>query len=245
MKSKNDDITLIEKYLDYDLSREEQNLFKHKLNSSPAFVELFDLAKSTIENLQLEHAEGIKKEIYSIYKNSKEERLKKIKTRNRLLFAASTILILMFVFFGYKEYDQRYENLYLSYYELYPATPNPRGTTSSVKTGMDHYRNQNYLAALRLFSSDSVYEQEQLALYKGNCYLRLNQEKMAIESFKVGMNSEDEIIKNYSKWYLALAYIKNKQPSKAKEELLKILNRNKLFSEEAKSLLKQLKEQNL
>ena len=77
--------------------------------------------------------------------------------------------------------------------------------------------------------------------YEGNALLASGQTKKAIDTFKEYLTFEDTLT-NRSHWYLALAYLKNKNLEDAKKELEAYIKSGDRFkNEEATLLLEKLK----
>lgn len=242
MKTLSDsEIELIEKYIDNSLSDEESNLFQQKIQQSIKFSDQLELAQKAINDIKEGYQALSKKELFEIYHQSKKDRQNKVRFNNRTFIAASVSLLMLCMFYWYGSYYKANDTLYYAYYEVYPATPSARGGHETTNLAMDYYRMQNYKEALMYFAPETFQDEDQLMLYTGNCYLNLNEEKRAIETFTQGLESKDQVVRNYAKWYLALSYLKDKQPEKAKNELSEIVKENQIYSEEASSLLEQIR----
>lgn len=77
-------------------------------------------------------------------------------------------------------------------------------------------------------------------LVKASYYYQKNKINKAIEIFKSVANNSSEVYVQKANWYLALCYLKQNQPKKAKP-LLKELKQGSDYEEKANAILRQLK----
>ncbi|MEO9853671.1 hypothetical protein [Reichenbachiella sp.] len=232
------DITLIEKNLDHELSIEEKKEFQQKVESSESFAAQWQRAQTTLADLK---HESLKKEMRTIYYQSKEDTVKRINYK-RISLVAASVVILMTLGLYWINVATQHDRLYQAYYEVYPPNPNLRGEQEDTQSAMEHYRRGDYQKALVVFLDkySKRSENEDLAIYIGNCYLELNQPYAAIEYFSLGTKNQDKITSHNNQWYLALAYLKNDQVKLAKNVLNHIIDQNQLFSPEATILVQEL-----
>jgi tetratricopeptide (TPR) repeat protein len=238
------DIELIEKYLDQVLTDEEKILFDNLMISSKEFVSQLELAKSTVSALREKHNTKIKDDLKTIYQATKSEKPHKTDKKFYWMAAAILILTLSPALYWYFVPNTSNQELYMAHYEVYPASPNVRGegSTTTLASAMEYYRNADYKRALDLFMEyhEANTQFDQILLYIGNCYLNLDETNKAIVYFKKGQKSDDAIIKKTSSWYLALCYLNTEQLDKCQDLLNMIIYENELYAKEAKVLINEI-----
>jgi len=89
--------------------------------------------------------------------------------------------------------------------------------------------------------SDSIKTNPKQLLTKASKYFEENQVDKAIQAFQKVVASIDvsDVYKQKANWFLALCYLKQNQPEKAKP-LLEELKQNEEYKEDAKAILKQI-----
>lgn len=117
----------------------------------------------------------------------------------------------------------------------------PRDEDSALAQGMSLYNDENYVAAIKEFKdhlsrhpddSDVKLYLAVAQLFEGSIAESLS----ILEQLSV---TDDPFLRSQSNWYASLAYLKNKQPSKAKI-LLEKLKKDKLYAKQAQKLLEQI-----
>lgn len=106
-----------------------------------------------------------------------------------------------------------------------------------LKKGKKYYNEKDYALAKQYFNQYlSVNPNDiDVQLAKGSSEFKLGQTNAAIQTFKEMKDSNDAL------WYLALAYLKNKEAEKAKPLLKSLSNKDdKKYTKEAKEILKAL-----
>ena len=103
------------------------------------------------------------------------------------------------------------------------------------------YSQKDYKKASILFGKlYALNKNSELLFYEGNALLALGKTNEAIVKFKQHLTFSD-ILTNRSHWYLALAYLKNKDLKRSKKELKALIDSGETYkTEEAKLLLKKL-----
>jgi len=215
-----DDIVLIENFLDGKLSPDERTRLELRLREDAVFerqVREFAELKKGIENVG-------RRELLSELQSweKKEEPVK-----SRQVFLSNTkiaIGIAALLLVGLSSYflwpAQSHDELFQRYFEPYPniIMPQVRGADSSDSTmiakAFAAYDRGQWEAALDYFNkADTTLH---LRLYTGICYLALNQSNNAISSFEEAIEN-DSIFNEQAQWYLGLAYLKSGNSRRAKE----------------------------
>lgn len=147
------------------------------------------------------------------------------------------------------------EKLYNQYYTDLPQFKG--GLQADLVEGVNKYHQGKYKESLSILSKyepsiGSNYSETQkdsvqnlidnLAIYKGLCYLKLNQNAQAGIYLSTASQSNDPTINEFANWYLALNYIKTNQIDSAKIVLTEIINNeDSRFVTKANELLNKIK----
>ncbi len=246
------DIELIEKYLDQELSKEEQSEFESKLQAEKSFREDFEKFKLLIEGIRYS---GAKSSI-----RSKIEHLEaslpdiEITPHNRFQiarapffkYAASFTLILVSVWlFRDLSLKPDHEEIFAVNFEPYLNTGNGslRGHSearSPEQLAYAAYDSDNFVQAAPQFET-LLAENDDAAmrLYLGNALLALGKIELAKEQFNMLLENEAGLIIQ-AKWYLSLCYLRNGELDQAKEILVELSQNGKSYRSKAVNILEQL-----
>jgi len=234
------DTNLIERYFEGSFDENELLLFKEKEKQSPDFAQEVDLQRTMIVAIRQEERrtlkEELKKEIKNINLTSSNAR--NLKWPYAVAAAVSLFLIITYLILPSSS------SLFEAYYSPFPENPITRsepGNTSNYGLAMQQYSIGDYQKALDAFlkMSDSSI-QDEIALYKGNCFLNLDEPNEAIVSFQTAIKSDNNQIVVHAQWFLALTFIMNNDKHKARELLLEISRGESHYSDKASVLLKKL-----
>jgi len=112
---------------------------------------------------------------------------------------------------------------------------------SPLSQGMIFYKTEKYLEAIKQYDNHLSRhpDDSEVQLFKAVAYLFKGDLDVAIAQLKQLVEIDDSFINSHSNWYLSLAYLKNKQPSKAKV-LLNQLKEDNYYAQQAQKLLEQL-----
>lgn len=200
-----EDLSLIYKYLDDDLSNEEVDLFKEKFESSQAFAKEVKRYTDLKVAIQTTSATSLK--------FKKQPRVIKF-TLTRLAYAASVLIIIgLCTFFIYTNTQHP------SYHQLYAANfenPFSKGEEWAIRSGLTEAE----IIALKDF--------EQALTFMEN-----KEFPKAIEILESFKDTGHALIIDDAEWFLALAYLYQGKVVKAKELLELVQSSNSRYSEKA------------
>jgi len=251
MSSKIDEMDWIERYFANELDDSELEVFKRRFEDSKEFSNKVRLTQTILSRLETDHITQQKKELRNIYEHVQQE----IKTsnppktstfQNKYLYwaAAAIITVVITSIFVFAPKEQTSNELFLGYYEPYPASPDVRGEKESLlNQTMELYRTGNYKDATPGFIKYlEENNDERIFLFLGNCYLNSDQFPLAKRYFTLAEKSNDLILSQHGSWYIVLSNLKENNISSAKEKLNFILmkGQSQLYYEEAASLQKLL-----
>jgi len=234
------DINLIEKHLEEILTKEEKVIFAQKRAKSSLFDEEIELQKTMITSIRLDERKELRT---ALKKEVKKIDLPAHAKKSGLQYYSIAATISLLIIVGYLFLPSN-DSLFEAYYSPFPENPITRsesGNTSNYGLAMHQYSIGDYQKALDTFlkMSDSSI-QDEIALYKGNCFLNLDKPNEAIVSFQTAINSDNNQIVVHAQWFLALAFIMNDDKHKARELLHEIHQGESPYSDKASVLLKKL-----
>lgn len=231
---------LIEHYFSKTLSAEAQREFDHLLATDLKFKQSFKFQEDLKTVIKKEEQTQIKQELRSFETSNKTFSKKYLKW-----FVAACVIVLLslpFWQFGQPKLDN--EALFAANFEPYENVVHPivRGeTSSSLKTkafisyeAKDYGQALNYFDALLIESDNAT-----ISFYKANVLLQLNRYKEAIEIFEDNTELSQKL-KSQQQWYLALAYIRSNNTTKATVLLNTVIESGNYKKRAAEQLLKQL-----
>jgi hypothetical protein len=220
----------IQAYINDTLPQSRRAAFELKLQNDPELKQRVEELRPIIEVFEEMKMEEKIKEIIKKDENqvfTKEEVITKPITKlqprfgNVLRYAIAASLL---IFLGITWYDltlssRLYQEFYTS--ELESSRGKESGNCSDTKT-LDLYYEKSYQSFLQTL--DKQADSPCNNYYKGVAFLGLESSQKAVEYLSKATLSDEVIIKQKAEWYLALAYLKNKEADKAKSQLLKIMN---------------------
>ncbi|HUH74387.1 MAG TPA: hypothetical protein VLZ75_08250 [Chitinophagales bacterium] len=226
---------LIIKYFSRQLDAEEQKIFDLWMLEDIDFKNQVEFEKATQEAIKRNERDDLKRFLQGL------DIPKQNKTFQWIAIAASFIgivLISIFSIYYYSSTDS--SNLYAEYFQPYPneVVPLVRGQveSSTELKAFNAYELENYELSANLFEN---IKEDYALLYAGISNLELNQNQKAITQLQT-LSLQNGKYQEPAEWYLALAYLKNKENKKAKGILKLIVQNHQQFSEQASELLERL-----
>ena len=239
---------LIERYLDGNLSPEDEKDFNKALQDPEFKKELLLQARllDTFEDIQ--HQE-LKEHIAN--QTKKQTSARKLLPQ-AVKIAAAILLVLVVIYFispfGKTSYIEQVNNHMIDY----PVSIIERGTNDNLltelpetdqkvlKDALKSYANKDYKQAINAFEQVDI-QDEKLLLNKASAHLRLKHTKQAIQILQPLCGSLDEKVAANANWYLALAYLQDHEVQRS-IDLLNVISQdaNNVWAKEAKSLLTEL-----
>ena len=257
MNSEQEQYEWIERYLNKQLDEQEQQLFEQQLEEDTAFREEVAVHRITRELLVDKNLLDLREEMQAFTKSIKaQEPLPVEKPLRRLpllgtwqrMAAALVLLIGLSAIMYYTTFREQAtgNTLFASYFEPYPSDYSPQrndeGTAAILDAAFLSYEQQNYPEALAGFQSlpEQASGNPMIRFYKGQCYLYTGAIEAAIRSFEYVLADGDNYYLEASRWYLALAYIKEDKMGKAKKILIKLSAEAGMYQKQAKALLRKI-----
>ncbi|HNC72660.1 MAG TPA: tetratricopeptide repeat protein, partial [Chitinophagales bacterium] len=239
---------LIKKYLADELSPIERNAFEQDMENDPFLKEAVEgLAMASKKNpkQQLhELEEKLKKNIDNTIQASSQ---RKSFTNVFFKYAAAACLIGVLGLLSYNlffiEKTINEQEIFANYYKplTHPdATVRGDTKTNAETKAIQAYENENYFEAVNAYQKlvDENPDNVKNNLFLGISYLSTNQPKKAITHLKSITASEEF---HYDiQWYLALAYLKNKNIEQAQSIIYHLAHEENYYQKEAKEILEKL-----
>lgn len=231
---------LIALYLNKQLSDTQKKEFDHLIESDSGFAEEVLFQENLKIVIEKEERETVKSRLQGFEKEEKSS-----SNFKKIWIAASAIILLGISGFWYlNSKTLNTEALYSENFEPYrnivaPIVRNGNNVSDIKTEAFKAYETKKYGLAIVYFNKllkDNP--DETIAFYKANSLLALNKTEAAISIFEQNLKTPDSL-NDKNNWYLALAYLKQKNVKKAKE-ILKKLKASSFKKESVEQLLKAL-----
>lgn len=239
MQSGDQHRALIDKYLNNTLSDREKHEFLRLLKERP------DLKQQVLEEKRIVSA------LQATEKAQLKRHLKKVSSASsanpaggqvRWWLAAASVII--FFTAGYLLFFMAPEpqDLYVRYYEPYPAVSIQRGKADQVSNPLMLYSRGHYEQAIEAFTASPIPDDKPLHyLYLGNAWLQVNDTDKAIQTFNILKDvTDDQILQQHAQWYLAMCYLKKEDMEKTKAILKEIIAGQSIYTRQAEELYEKL-----
>ena len=243
MKPTLQDIELIERYFDNNLSSEETHGLTERLKRDQDFKKLFDHEKLLINTIRYEAASRDLAYLKALESSRSANGGLRGARNYYYLAAAACVSLLVLAFWGLmKPADS--ESLYAAYFEPHPnifeATLRSDAETSRRTMAFQAYEQKDYQRASTLFT-ELLRENEDVGMLMllGNANLMLGKTELAKENFRSVIRLSDEL-NAAGKWYLALSYLKTGEVQQARELLRDLSEANAPYAARAQNLLADL-----
>lgn len=237
---------LIENYFANSLSSEELLKFNELYKKDKVFKENIDFLKNLKLITKKEESENFRTQLKSFEKEASSKEVNKPKKWFKPLPVIAAMLIITLSISYLLNTSVNETELFNDYFEPSKNVSLPIVRSENIEdiqnNAMIAYIENNYEKANLLFEDAySNNRNSELLFYQGNALLASGKIEEAIQKFKTHLKTTDTLTQR-SHWYLALAYLKNKDLKQARQQLEFLLNSGEIFKEEeASSLLKKLK----
>jgi tetratricopeptide (TPR) repeat protein len=255
MKKENDNIELIEKYLEGKISGKDKSGFESKLRSDTGFNTLFNDVRQMIQGVRYAAQNDLLNKLKETERSLpavKIERRTKIfapgKVKYAFAVAATVALLVSSIYIVFISRDQvRHEDYFTEYYTPYPNIIHP--VQRAEITGMTeeelayyYYEKEEYDKALELFNMlrTEKGDSENTLFYLANIYMAMGNYDKAIENFTILLN-DSVIFENQTRWYLGLCYLEEGKLIEAKQQLERITETENAYKARADELLTRIK----
>ena len=211
---------LIHKYLHQTLTNEEQIALNELLESDPEFKANFELEKDLHTVLIDVGKESLKQQFVDFENQEQEQQFEKT-SPSFLRYAIAACLIIGLSIFASKYFinttstDDLFAENFVAYRNIVLPIERGEGIDSPEKEAFFKYEMKEYQAAINAFETEfSRTQQPYYLFYTANAYLALGDTKNAITLLEKHQRFKDDFYEK-SRWYLALAYLKEKNQNKS------------------------------
>lgn len=235
---------LLQKYLDDSLTEEEKLLLEKEIKENPDFQRELDEASKVRKAIIAHKKEQLRTTFKTLGQPKKSTFITKFLPYG---VAAAVFISILVVTYFLMNSPISNETLFSENFEPYRniITPIERSEPSSHNKTQEYvafynYETGDYETALLEFTH--LYESEKTSyylFYKAICELQLDKVDLAIDSFLAHQKLNDTF-KEKGKWYLALAYLKNKDMAKCKIILEEVIQHKSYNYVKAKQILEHI-----
>ncbi len=231
------------------LNKEDDKLFRKRLQNEPALAEQVTLRREMISGLEAFGRKDLKEELKGIHQEvvGRKEPIAKRRSLFPYIAAAASVLILLVALSWLMNRNtvQTTQDLYASHFEPYDISGVKRdGNEEAIIIMKQLYTDGKYSEVLPLLEAELEKPEakfSELSMAIGISNLEQGQPEKAIKSFEKITLRGDSTFANEVSWYTALAYLKLEDVEKAialLDPLAKDTGAD--HHEEAKELLKKL-----
>ncbi|MCE7993037.1 MAG: hypothetical protein HEP71_13705 [Roseivirga sp.] len=222
---------LIEQYLEGRLAGQALLDFEQTMREDASLTKEVELQREVQALLVEEDINSLDRQLTDIRKDYGPE-VPKLLPFRKIWFAAAAVLVLAIISIGFftKADPIDGEQLYVSYFEPYPADNSVRSTEddptliSQMERALEAYANEDFKAAVQeLLGYLYVDEDNSRArFYLGISLLAQGYAEKAAESLLEVAEESDSIYADPARWYYALSLIRQSKRSSARKELKRL-----------------------
>lgn len=236
--------TLVHKYFQQTLTDEERVALEMLLDTDPEFKATFELEKDLHVVLVEKGKEDLKQQFEHF--EQQENQQPEISSPTFLRYAIAACIIIGLSVYASKFFinTTNTDDLFAQNFEAYRNIVEPIERGDELETleqeAFFKYETKDYKGAINGFEAEFSKTQKPYYLfYAANAYLALGDAKQAISLLEKHQTFKDDFYEK-SRWYLALAYIKEKD--KKSIPLLEKMSKEEGYRhKEAKALLKAIR----
>lgn len=245
MEATDEDITLIERFFDGELSEDEINTFRLRMEVDEKFKTLYQREKVIIGAIRnqglldnLQYLKSVEEKIQG------DHTIHEDKPRRWYYYAAaaavSILLVVSFLLPSNDSHDELFATYFTAYPNLFEATMRGSSTSTKRTEAFQAYENKEYEKAVVLFE-ELIQEQDdpEVLLLLGNANLILGDVEKAKENLITLINEFDNL-DIPAKWYLSLCYVKSGDKENARKLLSELGGRDISYAKRAKELLEKV-----
>ena len=245
MKPTEQDITLVEKYFDAELSSDELRHFNSRVEHDEDFKALVQREKIIIGAIR---NQGLIDNL--LYLKSIEEKIQGDQSypiasgiKGWYYYAAAAVVALLVAVAFLLPGNENNDELFAAYFTPYPNLVQPlmRGNESTARPkAFKDYEQKNYQAAAEGFKELlDTKEEPGVLLLLGNSNLMLGKSEEAQENFITLIKNYDEFDLQ-AKWFLSLSYLKSGDTENARKILKELGETEVSYASRAKELLEKV-----
>ncbi len=226
-------IELIEAYFGNNLSQEEKESFRRRLQTDEAFateVEHYQLITRGIIQLADEASLQEKMERWDNEDAALRSRSILSFTPWKVAAVLVPVLLISGLFYYFSTSPTSNQDLFVAYFSPYEDVLSSRSsTTGSFEAAMNAYNSEAYNEAIPLFNKaiteEKVTDKITFArFYQAMAYLSVGDTEHAEQQLNQVSQADNPLLQEVSQWYLLLIYLKTDRTILAEEQLTRITN---------------------
>jgi tetratricopeptide (TPR) repeat protein len=243
--------SVIEKYLDNELTAQEKLLLEKELKQNPFLYKEFRLRSEINKMLSDSAMLDLLDKLETIHhKHISEVKIKKpffSIQKSWYAYAATVLILISSVTYVLLPKSYTSQELYSKYVIPYDIASNVR--SASVQTdvrlvkALEYYEQQNYESAIALF--EEILAKDSLNVssnfYSGISYMQNKKFDPAKRSFNRVIQHDNNPYIEHAEWYLGFCYLMSNKEDKAIVQFQKIAKSNSYYRNKAKHLLRDLR----
>ena len=243
----------LESYINSEFSNEELASFEAELTSNQKLQEEIDLIKNI--DLALNETDVMKLRsnlqhiAAEIDANKQTERsfAGKFNAKRIVLTTVAASLILLLGLTGILARQSSQNDIYQKFYTKYEATGIVRSanvtTNQKLTEALQKYENQEYNAALDLFSEVLNKDRNNMVghFYTGVSLQETGKYQNAIKEYETVIVDKDNLFTEQAQWYIGLCYLQTNENKKAYKQFKKIANNQGFYQQKAQAILNKIK----
>jgi len=243
----------LESYINNEFSNEELASFEAVLTSNQKLQEEIELIKNI--DLALNETDVMKLRsnlqhiATEIDANKQTERsfTGKFKAKRIVISAVAASLILLLGLTGIMSRQSSQNDIYQKFYTKYEAAGIVRSanitTNQTLKEALQKYENQDYNAALNLFSEVINKDKNNMVghFYTGVSLQETGKYLNAIKEYETVIVDKDNLFTEQAQWYIGLCYLQTNENKKAYQQFKKIAKNEGFNQQKAQAILNKMK----
>lgn len=250
-----ENLELIQRYFDFELSDEELERVEGKMLQDEQFLEDMQLYKSMDQFVEIQYP-ALPEEPTVHLEGTKVVDLKpkkKVRSRKWMSLAAALVLLVVsavvFLLFlpptASTDLAQTYwtDTNKVVFSGLKSDQPTNSNTVSLLQQASIAYSNQNYQATLAILNpiteTDALFSSANLL--RGEAFFELEQYQAAVDAFQEVIDAEQSSYRDIAYWLQALAHLKTDNTNAARSNLAFIVEQRYAKATAAEELLEKLK----
>lgn len=240
---------LFDDYLLGRMDDEDVEKFEEKLAQNKELKRDFEFHKTMVNGIMNYE---LKNKFKQYDKEIPEPNLDFVKAKKYMAIAAAIIPFVFLAIWTFRDTGES-KDLFAENFEAIPNTAIEFTRSDSIPEKFEHLSNKEYRAfylAMKAYQTRNYMQTDSLitnnisqenltaeiALYHGISQLATEKTSVSIDNLEFARMRGDEKIREHANWYLALAYIKEKDKNNALK-FLKTCERGKLYKEKAAELI--------
>jgi len=239
-------LQLIDDYLTGNLNDRDRITFEERLKHDHVFRKEFEFQK----NIEVVLADKQKNKLFDTIQNVEKQYFKKeeparVELQHYLPYAAMVVCILgllvIALYITNKPTPNQLFSEYYKPYETYTTTRSTKNqTVNTFEDGLRWYDLKQFDKAITVFNQLETKDPvPAVSFYSAICNLELNNHQKAIQQLTQVANQKNNF-NMQANWFLAMAYLKNNEPTKAKPLLEALTLRPGRYKTQASKILRKL-----